>query len=117
MNIVAPIWGEYTLSLHAMPSRFVGVRASGGFRAGEDTRTFIADASLDLRPFGRSFDGLLVTLGVTYEEGARRLFGAEAELGYAFTWRSLLFEAAAGVRWNPRDKWAPRARLAVGLAF
>ena len=117
MDIVGPIWGEYSLSLHAMPSRFVGVRMSGGFRTGEDARTFIGGASLDVRPFGRSFDGLLLTLGMTYEEGAERIFGGDAEVGYAFTWRSLLFEAAAGARWNPQDEWAPRARLAVGLAF
>ncbi|MFT5359262.1 MAG: hypothetical protein ACI9KE_006505 [Polyangiales bacterium] len=116
MDIIAPIWGEYTLSLHAMPSRFAGARVSGGFRSGE-TRTLIGSAWVDVRPFGRSFDGLLLTLGVTYEEGAERLFGGGAELGYAFTWRSLLFEASAGVLWNPRDEWAPRARLAAGLAF
>lgn len=99
-----------------MPSRFAGVRVSGGFRTGEN-RTFIGSAALDVRPLGRSFDGLLLTLGMTYEEGAERVFGGSAEVGYAFTWRSLLFEASAGVIWNPRDEWAPRARLAVGLTF
>lgn len=116
MDIIAPIWGEYTLSLHAMPSRFLGVRVSGGFRGGE-VRTFVGGAHVDVRPLGRSFDGLLLTLGVTYEEGVEQTFGGGAEVGYAFTWRSLLFEASAGVLWNPRDAWAPRARLAVGLAF
>ena len=116
MDILAPVWGEYTLSLHAMPSRFAGVRVSGGFRGGE-ARSFVGGASVDVRPFGRSFDGLLFTLGMTYEEGAERIFGGGAEVGYAFTWRSLLFEASAGVRWNPRDEWAPRARIAAGLAF
>lgn len=116
MNIIAPIWGEYTLSLHAMPSRFAGVRVSGGFRSG-DVRTFVGATHLDIRPLGRSFDGLLLTLGATYERGVDRLFGGEAEVGYAFTWRSLLFEASAGVHWNRRDEWTPRARLAVGLAF
>ncbi|MFK7998460.1 MAG: hypothetical protein AB8H86_02645 [Polyangiales bacterium] len=116
LDIIAPIWGEYTLSLHAMPSRYLGARVSGGFRSGE-SRTFLGAAHLDIRPLGRSFDGLLLTLGATYEEGAERIFGGGAEVGYAFTWRSLLFEASTGVLWNPRDEWTPRARVAVGLAF
>ncbi len=114
---LAPIWNEYVVTGHAMPSRYAGFRLSGGYRRGENA-SFLLRGALDIRPMGHSFDGLLLSVGAGWE-GGRRVVGI-AEAGYSVSWRGLFVSLAAGIhidRQNGDWRAEPRARLSVGWTF
>ena len=118
-NVLAPIWNEYGLALHAMPSRFVGGQLEFAYRRGDDSG-FVGRLAVDLRPMGRSFDGLSVMFGAAYEGRSERRIGVFADAGYSMTWRGILVGASIGVELQLNEQihvFRPRGAIRAGWAF
>lgn len=121
VDLLRPWLGDYRLTLHAMPSRFIGARIEGGFR-NEAEIAFVGKVGADFRPMGRSFDGVLLTVGAEYRQGTSKReqeFIVLAEGGYSIMWKGLYVSAAVGVGANVLGQGGIRVtgHLSAGWVF
>lgn len=121
VDLVRPWLGDYRITLHAMPTRFLGARVEAGFRH-EAELALVVKTAMDLRPMGRSFDGVLVSVGAEYRQATSErthelLLVVEA--GYSLVWRGLYVSAALGAGHDVMGQrgFRPTGHLSAGWVF